>query len=453
MPIENLLPNERRDLGNGLSLRWSTNDDTEEIAYLASSVFRDGAEAPLNFHLAKLIRELMSGNHPLMGSNDFVVVEDLRRKEHPFVACTCLWSQTWEFEGVPFQFGRPEIVATDPAYRNRGLVRAIFEVIHARSEAEGHLAQAITGIRYFYRQFEYEYALDLGGRSITYLSLIPQAREGAQEPYTLRDAVEEDIPLIKSLYDRRRVYSIVSSPLEDRWLCYHIQTWKTLDSDESWHLQMIVDTSNVSKGFLLTPTIRWDQSIAVLALEVLPELNLQEVLPVILRAIHAQGLQVRAQADAGPLTEIHFNLGQSHPVYDALGNALAPRHIPPYSWYVRVANLPGFIHHIAPVLERRLANSPLGGYNGELKLDFYRSGLRMVFERGKLTIVENWSRSTWEYNENAAFPPLVFLQLLFGYRSLDDLRYAFPDVKVKDESELVLNILFPARPSWALPIG
>jgi len=203
----------------------------------------------------------------------------------------------------------------------------------------------------------------------------------------------------------------------------------------------------------LTPIIRWDQSIAVFALEVVPDLNLQEVLPVILRAIHTQGLQVRAQADAGPLTEIHFNLGQSHPVYDALGNALAPKHIPPYAWYVRVANLPGFIQHIAPALERRLASSPLGSYNGELKLDFYRGGLRMVFEHGRLTVVENWQRSTWEFNENAAFPPLVFLQLLFGYRSLDDLRYAFPDVKAKDESELVLNVLFPARPSWVLPIG
>jgi GNAT superfamily N-acetyltransferase len=453
MPKENLLPTERRDLGNGLSLRWSNTDDTEEIAYLASSVFRDGAGAPINVYMANLIRELMSGNHPLMGSGDFVVVEDTQRKEHPFVACTCFWSQTWEFEGIPFQFGRPEIVATDPAYRNRGLVRAIFEVIHARSEAEGHLAQAITGIRYFYRQFGYEYALDLGGRSITYLSLIPHAKEGAQEPYTLRDAVEEDIPLIRSLYDRRKVNSIVWSPLEDRWLRYHIHLWKTLDVEDSWHVQMIVDTSGVSKGFLLTPIIRWDQSIAVFALEVVPDLNLQEVLPVILRAIHTQGLQVRAQADAGLLTEIHFNLGQSHPVYDALGNALAPKHIPPYAWYVRVANLPGFIQHIAPALERRLANSPLGSYNGELKLDFYRGGLRMVFEHGRLTVVENWQRSTWEYNENAAFPPLVFLQLLFGYRSLDDLRYAFPDVKAKDESELVLNVLFPARPSWALPIG
>ncbi len=188
-------------------------------------------------------------------------------------------------------------------------------------------------------------------------------------------------------------------------------------------------------------------------MEVVPDLNLQEALTAILRAIRAQGLQVRANATAGPLTEISFNLGRVHPVFDALGKALAPKHIPPYAWYVRVANLPKFIRHIAPALEQRLENSPLGKYSGELTFDFYRSGLRMVFEHGRLSVVETWKRSGWETDENAAFPPLVFLQLLFGYRSLDDLRYAFPDVKVKEESELALNVLFPARPSWVVPIG
>jgi GNAT superfamily N-acetyltransferase len=448
-----LLPGERRDLGNGLSLRWSSAGDTEEIAYLASSVFRDSADAPLNVNLANLIRELMSGNHPLMGPGDFAVIEDVQRKEHPLVACTCFWSQTWEFEGIPFQFGRPEIVATDPAYRNRGLVRALFETIHARSQAEGHLAEAITGIRYFYRQFGYEYALDLGGRSITYLSLIPRAEEGVPEPYSLRDATEEDIPLILHLYDCRKASSIVWSPIEERWLRYHMRTWKTLEMDDSWHIQMVVDSAGLAQGFLVTPVVRWDQSMVVFAMEVVPDFNLQRALPAILRAIHAQGLQLRVSANVGPISEICFNLGQAHPVYDALGKALAPRHMPPYAWYVRIADLPKFIQHVAPVLERRLAHSPLGSYSGELKFDFYRGGLRIAFEHGSLTAAENWRSSTWGSNENAAFPPLVFLQLLFGYRSLDDLRYAFPDVKVKEESELVLNVLFPARSSWVVPIG
>ena len=119
----------KRALGNGLLLRWSEANDTEEIVYLTSMVFRDDADEPPNTQLGNLVRELMSGRHPLMGSRDFVVVEDTQRTEHRIIACTCFWSQMWEYEGIPFGFGRPEIVATDPDYRNRGLVRFLFEEI------------------------------------------------------------------------------------------------------------------------------------------------------------------------------------------------------------------------------------------------------------------------------------------------------------------------------------
>ena len=151
----------------------------------------------------------MRGDHPVMGSGDFGIVEDTRKEGNPLVACTCLWRHNWEYEGVPFAIGRPEIVGSDPAYRNRGLIRALFEMVHARSEAEGHLAQAITGIAYFYRQFGYEYALDLDGKRVTYLSLIPKLKEGESEPFTLREATVEDIPLVMEYYNRRRATSIV----------------------------------------------------------------------------------------------------------------------------------------------------------------------------------------------------------------------------------------------------
>ncbi len=135
----------RRDLGDGLVLRWSTSDDIENIAELVGRVFRDRADEPLNTPLGHFTREMMSGTHPVMGPGDFALVEDTRKQGNPLVACTCLWRHTWEYEGIPFRIGRPEIVATDPDYRNRRLIRAIFDVIHARSETEGHLVQAITG--------------------------------------------------------------------------------------------------------------------------------------------------------------------------------------------------------------------------------------------------------------------------------------------------------------------
>ena len=69
-------------------------------------------------------------------------------------------------------------------------------------------------------------------------------------------------------------------------------------------------------------------------------------------------------------------------------------------------------------LERRLADSSASGYTGELTLNFFRSGLRLVFDQGRLTDAADFRGEGWNPQYNAGFPPLVFLQLLFGRRSL-----------------------------------
>ena len=124
-------PAYRRELGGGLVLRWSTSADTAAIGQLYGFVFRDKAEDPLNHIMMAWERDLMSGRNPLIGPGDFAVVEDT--DGGAIVAATCLLRQTWEYEGIAFPVGRPEIVATMPEYRNRGLIRAIFELIHARA--------------------------------------------------------------------------------------------------------------------------------------------------------------------------------------------------------------------------------------------------------------------------------------------------------------------------------
>src|SRR5215510_6043106 len=114
----------RRNLGDNLVLRWSTAADAQELGQLYSHVFRENAEAPPNLSTIAWTHDLVGGRHPLIGSNDFALVEDTRQRT--IVSATCLLSQTWEYEGIAFPVGRPEIVATAPDYRNRGLVRAIF---------------------------------------------------------------------------------------------------------------------------------------------------------------------------------------------------------------------------------------------------------------------------------------------------------------------------------------
>ncbi|MEZ4616801.1 MAG: hypothetical protein R2867_15035 [Caldilineaceae bacterium] len=97
------------------------------------------------------------------------------------------------------------------------------------------------------------------------------------------------------------------------------------------------------------------------------------------------------------------------------------------------------------MLEERLARSLLTGYSGELLIDCYRNGLRLDFAAGKLAAAEVWHAPVDSEEAHAGCPPLIFLQLLFGYRSLNDLRAIFPDVWAKPEAIVLVNTLFPKQ--------
>ncbi len=115
-------------------------------------------------------------------------------------------------------------------------------------------------------------------------------------------------------------------------------------------------------------------------------------------------------------------------------------------------DVPLFLRHIRAVLERRLAGSFLAGYTGELNIDFYKGGLRLVFDQGRIAFIEPWRPPVYGDEASAGFPPLVFLQLMFGRRSLEELCAWHDDVWADDEPAMVLNTLFPKQPSWVLPL-
>jgi GNAT superfamily N-acetyltransferase len=444
-------PNYRRELGEGLIQRWSTPEDTENIAQLIGLVYRDKEDEPLNLRAMDSVRRHMSGDFPLMGPGDYAVIEDTGKEGNPLVACTCLWRQQWEYEGIAFGVGQPEFVATHPDYRNRGLIRALFDMVHTRSEAEGHLVQGITGITHFYRQFGYEYALELEGRRVTYLSLIPKAQASTPEPYSLRVATTEDIPLLMELHNRQRSASMVWAITSERYWRYQIEAVKDATiAGKQMGVRMIVDGTSAVQGYLMIALKRWSSSLNVYALNLAAGVSWQAVMPSLLRVLQAYGMQIPVvHPDAPPLNEINFWLGSAHPVYDVLGDRLAPFYEPPYAWYIRVHDMLAFIRHIAPALERRIANSPAAAYTGELTLDFYRGGLHIAFDKGHITHIEPWRAAAYKNEADASCPALVFLQLLFGYRSLAELRYAFPDVRVENsKAEVLLNALFPKKFSW-----
>jgi hypothetical protein len=461
------LPIYMDDLGNGLFRRWSTAADEAKIGACLATVFRGKPDEPPNQTMINRMAVLFNPGQPLMGPGDYAVVEDTSRAERPIVACACLWRHCWSYGGIPFGLGRPEYVATLPEYRNRGLIRAVFEMLHARSAARGDLVQAITGIPYYYRQFGYEYALDLGGGRTIPVAAIPVRKGEEPELCHLRPALESDVREIKTLYDHQAASSLVWTEMtEERWR-YYITVWDLPavqrqapgEFGPERRLFMIVDGADKVCGVVGLATSRRKGTAYIGGLVMAPNVNWQAAMPSLLRAfvqaaadIPDADLANLAGATPEPVRELVFNLDRFHPAIDIWGDRLASTRDPPYAWYVRVADLPRFLHHIAPVLERRLAGSLLAGYTGELKLDFYRGGLRLQFEKGKMIEAAPWRVPPYGDEEQGGCPPLVFLQLLFGRRSLAELRDSYPDVWTTAEAALLVDTLFPKQPSsvWSL---
>jgi GNAT superfamily N-acetyltransferase len=443
--------NYRQEINDGLIIRWSTAADADNIAQLTSIVFRDKEEEPPNQFMYIMTKLLLSGRSPLMGPGDYAIVEDPHKQGNPIVAGICLQRLTWEYDGIPFLMGRPEIVATDPAYRNRGLIRKLFDVIHARSAAEGRLLEGITGISYFYRQFGYEYALDLEGSQKVLVASIPAAKEGEAEAYTLREATIEDLPRIKDLYDQQRAKTLVSTQIDEAHFRWLLEGGKEDPERDKIDVSLvIVDTEHAVQGYLSLPAKRRDVNLIVWIMATDKRVNLQAMMPPVLRALKAYSEKLPLlKPDLKAIESIKFYLYETHPVYEALAG-LTSEPERSYSWYIRISDLPKFIQHIAPALERRLIGSVVANYTGELKLNFYRDGIRLVFDKGHLTTVEKWRSTVLNDSSDGGFPPLVFYKALFGYRSLAELRHAYPDVWVNNP--VLFNTLFPTQVSWALAL-
>ena len=112
------------NLGDGLVLRFATVDDIEQLAQFNGRIH--GGDHS-NAFMAQWTREFASPSHPTCGPNNVTIVEDTRTGQ--IVSSMCLIPQTWTYDGIPFEVGRPVAVRTDSAYRRRGLVRAQFDVL------------------------------------------------------------------------------------------------------------------------------------------------------------------------------------------------------------------------------------------------------------------------------------------------------------------------------------
>ncbi|MBN1661164.1 MAG: GNAT family N-acetyltransferase [Anaerolineae bacterium] len=443
-----------RDLGDGLILRRATPEDTEALVTFHGRVHTENDESDAeNVLIGAWVRDLMTRPHPTFGPGDFTIVEDTKTGE--IASSLCLISQTWSYDGIEFGVGRPELVGTAPAYRRRGLIRAQMEVVHQWSAERGERVQGITGIPWYYRQFGYEMAMTLGGGRGGYKPNVPKLKEGEVEPYRIRAATESDLPFIAEVY-AQGVRRWPVACVRDQALWRDELLGKSEENVNRRDLAVIEvaagDAAGERVGFITLHPRVWHNRISIGVYELKPGVSWLAVTPSAVRHVWSLGEAYVAGKPDQELEMFGLWLGVEHPAYEVFRERLA-RFFQPYAWYLRVPDVPGFLLHVAPALNARLAGSPLAGHSGELKLNFYQAGMRLVFEGGRLTVAEPWESKNTEEGD-AGFPELTFLQLLFQRRSIAELDEAFADCWVSgDGPRVLLDALFPKNPSDVWPVS
>ena len=157
--------------------------------------------------------------------------------------------------------------------------------------------------------------------------------------------------------------------------------------------------------------------------ELKPGTSWLAVAPGLLRYLKATG-EAYAARD-GKIVLRRLCLARPRPSFPDGGAQPAAQNRPPLrvvSAGTRSAGFPA-PHRARPAGSAGALHRP--GYTGELKLSLYRQGVRLTIDAGRMADATTW-RPSHDDPGSAAFPGLTFLQLLFGYRTLDERQARSP---------------------------
>jgi predicted N-acetyltransferase YhbS len=415
------------DLGGGLVLKTAEDaQDVERIAELHGQAFDPTG--------ATFTRVLAAG-YPGLQPRDFAYVEDTATGE--VVSSICLVPTRWRYEGVTLEVGELGIVGTHPDYRRRGLVRALMGWFESELQARGcHLA-SIQGILYFYRQFGYEYIIPMGYGYQLSPEQVPEALE-ADADLEVRLAGPSDIPLLLEFLAGAQAALGVS--VERSAEVWRYQDDPARDDEDALDTYLTLDKGRPTGYFRVYRHEMQEQDrqgVVVCEASLLPYRSslaaLRRAKELAAGRRHLKAIRISLPASS-PLTWMAAYLGgQPHQ---------------PYAWQVRIPDAVRFLKRIAPVLEQRLAASFLAGYNSFLRIDLYTDTIELDWREGRL--VDVCSLGPLE-SRAVRLPWWVAWQLWLGHRSREELTAWYPDARVEQALQPLIDVLFPKRESWVFP--
>lgn len=328
-----------------------------------------------------------------------VVVDDDR-----VVSTATLLDERVRFGDVALPAGQVELVATDPDYEGRGLVRALMHWAHQRSADAGHILQVMIGIPYFYRLFGYRYAIGIPATRRLRVAALPDSPGDV----TARRATPGDLPALARLHDHQQRSVDLAMP-------HSPVVWRAVlarQGSEQWVAE---------RGGELVGAVRGADDDDVRAAE-LAAADVG-VLAALLRATSAVTATERPNTPVGELIEPFL---ESRPT-------AAER------FYVRIPDPLVLLDALRPVFAGRLA----GHDDAEIVVSFFGSHVRAPWRGGSLGQFQPGGAMQGPGRVGGAgVAPDHLADLLFGPHGVVGLSEIHPDVYPGPNRGL-MAVLFP----------
>lgn len=372
-----------------------------------------------NEDVESIVRRFVE-SHPDMTPDDYFMV----LKDEKSVAGLVLIPQKWSIDGVEVNVAEMGCVGTDPEHRRKGLQRILNDEFDEYARGKGYDLCALAGIPYFYRQFGYQYAVELDYISTIDVEKLPKGSKYSTRPFERSD-IRPAQGLLEQVQSRYMVHSIRTEAI-----------WSMQEETKTYGADPFNGTV-VCDGEEMVAYFRWWAEPKEKTL-VIKELALRE--EGLSREVAAA---IRDLAEEKGLEKIMSKLSLEDAFMEYLvGIGAETGKI--YAWQVKILDPRGFLKKLGPLFERRLENSEYKGLSKELRMNFWKYAISLRFEDGRLISVEEVPDAKRILGMN----PYASTQLFLGYRSREELEHMYPDFYFRKDHQGLIDVLFPRRPGY-----
>jgi predicted acetyltransferase len=318
------------------------------------------------------------------------------------------------------------LVGTLTEYRNRGLIGILNKLYEEIMEQKGYILSVIRGIPYYYRKFGYEFALNLDERILLNKNQIPLKEI---DDISIRKATKKDLNFIESIYNNQNEKFFITNRFNQNHF-YH--KFMNVDFDGNFSSTYIIEVKRKLNSFF-SIGLSYDRVGYSL---VVPEVN-EECMIKIVQFVN----RLNKEKD-----QIVFQVNSDTKFFQYIYSIGGKKSLG-YGWQIRIPNIKKFLYATSPILERRIERSSYKGLTQDVVISDYKEIFTLIFKNGKIEDIKVIKEYPLQGSCDVQIPNSFLIKLLLSDRTLEEIKYILRDSILKPESEELIKILFPKKPS------